>query len=687
MRAAELITKISELGGRLYLDAGELRLKAPKGALTDELRAELALKKQELIDFLTAAQSAEGKTRALIGPANRNEPLPASFSQQRLWFLEQLDPGKPIYNMPFSMRLKGALNKAALQGAFDDLVARHESLHTRFESDGQALLQTIDPALRTVVEYAVRHGVTQESVDDWVSACAAQAFDLRHGPLLRAHVLETSEHDYQFVIVMHHIISDAWSMSILLQELAILYEARCTGKQAQQRELAIQYADFAAWQQNWLQGAELERQTAYWSNKLAGAPPLLELPTDKPRPAIQTYRGDHLAVKLDVELTRRLRSTAQGMGVSMFMLTQAAFNILLARYSGTDDIIIGTPIAGRQHDELEPLIGLFLNTLVLRNDLSGNPSFAQVVDSVRKTTLAAYDHQDLPFEKLVEALRPERQLSYAPVFQVLFNLRTQGGGSAGLPGLAVEYGDIERHTAMFDLSLSIDETADSLLLEFEFATDLFKRDSIARMAAHYTNLLESVSTDTTRGIYELPMLDAAERQQLLVEWNETNFDYPADLTVHGMFEQQVLQRPDAIALRAGGTELSYAELNRRANQLACHLRELGAGPDMPIALGLERSIDMVVGVLGVLKAGAAYLPLDPAYPAERIAYMLADSRAPILVTQADLLANMPATTARTICMDELGAPGLRRRPSTCRNRCYGRQSGLSDLYVRIDRQS
>ncbi|MEJ2140408.1 MAG: condensation domain-containing protein [Gammaproteobacteria bacterium] len=427
MSAAELITKISELGGRLYLDAGELRLKAPKGALNDELRTELKLKKQDLIDFLTAAQSAEGKTRQVIKAADRNEPLPASFSQQRLWFLEQLEPGKPIYNMPFSMRLKGELNKDALQAAFDDLVARHESLRTRFESDGQTPLQVIDSTLRTVIESDIRHGAKQESVDRWVAECSAGPFDLQRGPLLRAHLLETAENDHQLVIVMHHIVSDAWSMSILLQELAQYYAARCREKTAQLPELGIQYADFAAWQREWLQGPELERQAAFWRNKLADAPPLLELPTDKPRPAVQTYVGDHLAVTVDVELTRQLRGTAQAMGVSMFMLLQAAFNVLLARYSGTDDIVVGTPIAGRQHGELEPLIGLFLNTLVLRNDLSGNPPFAELVDSVRKSTLAAYDHQDLPFEKLVDELRPERQLSYSPVFQVMFNLRAQGG--------------------------------------------------------------------------------------------------------------------------------------------------------------------------------------------------------------------------------------------------------------------
>jgi len=656
MTPAELITRISDLGGRLYLEEGELRLKAPKGILTDELRGELKAKKQDLIDFLAAAQSSTSKPETRIVQTSRDAPIPASFSQQRLWFLEELEPGNSIYNMPFSMRLKGELNKAALQAAFDDLVTRHESLRTRFEYEGEVPLQVIDDSLRTALQCEVQTGATKEDTERWRADCSALPFDLRNGPLLRAHLLQTGTQEYQLLIVMHHIVSDAWSMSVLIQELNHLYAVHCQGNRAALPELTLQYADYAAWQRDWLQGPELERQASFWRKKLDGAPPLLELPTDYPRPSDQSYAGAHLSVHTTEELTSKLRALSQSLGVSMFMLLQAAFSILLARYSGSEDIVIGTPTAGRQQSELESLIGLFLNTLVLRNDLSGNPTFRELLDQVRKNTLSSYEHQDLPFEKLVEELRPERQLSYSPVFQVLFNLRAQSGDSFAMHDLEVAFNEVERPTSMFDLALSVDEATDKLAMEFEYSTDLFERTTIERMARHFMTLLTGIVANPKSRIYDLAMLAADEKRQLLEDWNQTEQPYPAAGTLHELFQTRAKERPDAEALICEGEALTYAQLDRRANQLAHRLRELGAGPGILVALGTERSLDMVVGVMGILKAGAAYVPLDPAYPEERIAYMLEDSGAPILVTQSALLDDMPTDGIEVVCIDQMGEP-------------------------------
>ncbi|MGI9291061.1 MAG: condensation domain-containing protein, partial [Gammaproteobacteria bacterium] len=651
MKAAELITRVSQLGGRLYLDGGELRLKAPKGSLDEELREQLKEQKAAIIDFLHAAQASDLSAEPEIATVNRDAEIPASFSQQRLWFLEELEPGNSIYNMPFTMRLRGMLDLSALQVAVDDLVQRHESLHTHFAYQGERPVQVIDNSIRISVGHEKAHGLDDAKIAKWLAVNSAQAFDLYKGPLLRVDVLEVAEDDFRLLLVMHHIVSDAWSMSVLIQELTRLYAQHCGGEPANLPELQLQYADYAAWQRDWLAGPGLERQVAYWRERLADAPPLLELPTDRPRPASQSYRGDHLTVTTSARLTEQLRSLAQSEGMSMFMLLQTIFNVLLARYTGNDDVVIGTPVAGRGRTEIEPLIGLFLNTLVLRNDLSGNPEFASLLDQVRKTTLAAYDHQDLPFEKLVDELQPERQLSYSPIFQVMFNLRAQSGDAMSMHGLEVEFDDIERPTAMFDLALSVDEGADSMSMEFEFSTDLFDRDSIERMADVYLTLLEGIVANPRCRIHDLPILSDEDRQTLLVDWNATDFAYPDGLTVHALFEQSAAAAPDNIALWTEREELTYAELNRRANRLAGKLIETGAGPGTLIGISIERTAEMIIGMLATLKSGAAYVPLDPNYPADRVSFMLEDCQAPIVLSKTSVAADLPKTQAQVICLD------------------------------------
>jgi amino acid adenylation domain-containing protein len=653
MSPAELIAKINQLGGRLYLDDGELRLKAPKGSLDDELRAELKRQKQGLIEFLLAAQSASSKSDIAITRVSREEAIPASFSQQRLWFLDELEPGNSIFNMPWSMRLQGKLNVDALQSAFDDLVARHESLRTCFRSDGNLPVQNISASMPILIQHETRHGASDVQINDWATEHSAVPFDLQTGPLLRVYTLETATDDHRLLIIIHHIVSDAWSMSVLFQELSVLYAAHCQGQDAQLPELTVHYADYAVWQRNWLQGKELERQVSYWRNNLADAPPLLELPTDRPRPVTQSYAGNHLQLHGSADLTRQLQQLARPLGASMFMLLQTTFNLVLARYAGTEDIIIGTPIAGRRHAELEPLIGFFLNTLVLRNDLSGNPTFTELLKRVRKTTLAAYEHQDVPFEKLVEELRPDRELSHSPVFQVLFNVRAQTEGEIGLHELNVDFDHVERNTAKVDLALSINESSEGLAIDFEYNTDLFDESTMQGFASAYLTLLEAIAEDADRAIADLPLLTEQELTQreareLAARPATTFTEFPAS-----ELEQSVVDRFEAMAalhanrLAAHTEELSwtYAELNAQANRVAQTLLETSEQDQQHrVGVLLGQNVPMLAGLLGVLKAGMAYVPLDPEAPTARHQQIVAEASLSIIVTdgQHHELANQAA---------------------------------------------
>lgn len=453
------------------------------------------------------------------------------------------------------------------------------------------------------------------------------------------------------MLTFHHIIFDGWSFGVVQKEVAALYKAFSSGEPSPLPDLPIQYADYAVWQRQWLQGEVLESQLSYWKRHLAGAPAVLELPTDRPRPAVQTFAGRVLTFTLPKALLASLRSLSRREGVTLFMTLLAAFKVLLSRHTGQQDIVVGSPIANRTRVEVEGLIGFFVNTLVLRTDLSRSPTFREVLKRVREVTLGAYSHQDLPFEKLVEELRPERDLSHTPLFQALFVLQNAPMSPPELAGVSLQPYQVRRDTSMFDLSLFLYETEEGLYVAAEYNTDLFEAATIERMASHYRTLLEGVAADTGQPITSLPLLQEAERRQLLVEWNDTASEYPREQRLHQLIEAQVEKTPEAVAVVFEGQQVSYAALNRRANQLAHHLRRLGVGSEVLVGLCMERSVEMVVALLGILKAGGTYVPLDPEFPRERVAFMLADSAAPLLVTQQRLLPELPAHRAQVLCLD------------------------------------
>ena len=578
----------------------------------------------------------------------RDDP-PLSFSQQRLWFLDQLEPGNPAYNFPVALELKGSLDPTALQTALDTLVTRHESLRTTFPTVDSSPVQHILPQLHIPVQLADA-AASAESFERQLTHLTQLAFDLQAGPLLRATLLRHEDQLHTLLLVTHHIVSDGWSLHIMLTELAAGYRAHCAGESPALPKLALQFADFAVWQRNWLQGIELERQLDYWRTELADMPGLLELPADEPRPAEQSYHGSGLMHWLDKPLHAQLCELAAQQGCTLYMLLLAAFDVLLARYAAADAVVVGTPIAGRNRTELEGQIGFFSNTVAIPVSLQDDPDFIALMRKVRKATLGAFAHQDLPFEKLVEELRPERALSHAPIFQVMFVMQNTPQAELDFgPVLARSVG-VEMGIAKFDLLLEAAETDFGLRAGLQYNTDLFSGATIARMLEQFETLLRAVVADPTRPVSRLPLLDARERQRLLTDFNATQQALPV-MRLQQLVEAQVARTPDTPAVVFGSDQLSYAELNRRANRLAHELQQTGAGPGALVAICAERSIDTVVAVLAVLKSGAAYVPVDPDYPAERIAVMLSDSGACAVLTQTTLAAALPAHGAHTLCLD------------------------------------
>ena len=458
---------------------------------------------------------------------------------------------------------------------------------------------------------------------------------------MRARLLRLSTDEHVLLLSLHHIISDGWSMGVLVREVATLYEAYAVGAESRLKELNLQYGDYAVWQREWLRGEVLDQQLAYWRKQLAGAPPVLELPTDRSRPQVQTFRGAALPFKLSKELAEELRALSRREGVTLYMTLLAGLQTLLARYTGQEDISTGTPIANRRRGELENLIGFFVNTLVLRTDLSGNPTFHELVQRVKETALGAYAHQDVPFEMLVEVLQPERSMSHTPLFQVLFVLQNAPQEKLELSGLTVELLDIDSGTAKFDLMLSLEESENGLEGICEYSTDLFDEGTIRRLLEHFQMLLEGAVNNPDEHLSQLPLLPQAERRQLLDEWNATAERYPSDMCVHELFAQQAEQMSGDIAVVFEALQLDYRELNKRANKLAHRLRRLGVGAEQVVGVMLERSTEMIVGLLAVLKAGGAYMPLDPEYPQERLTFMLEDAGACVLLTQQSLVERLP----------------------------------------------
>ena len=590
-----------------------------------------------------------------IVPVPRDEELPLSFAQQRLWFIDQLEPDRSVYNFPAAVRLKGPLNLIALKQSLNAIVNRHEALRTTFPIVDGRPVQVIAPLLTLTLRMVDLRELPEPERESEVQRLAAneaqRPFDLAEGPLVRATVLQLGENEHVGLLTMHHIVSDGWSTGILVREMAILYDAFCSERPASLPVLPIQYADFAHWQRRWLEGEVLENELTYWKQQLLGAPPLLELPTDHPRPAAQTFRGAHQSFLLSKTVGDALKTLSRQEGVTLFMTLLAAFKILLHGYTNQDDLVVGTPTANRNRLEIEGLIGFFVNTLVLRTDLSGNPTFRELLRRVREVCLGAYAHQDLPFERLVEELHPARDLSRNPLFQAMFVLQNASQQAVELPGLSLSPVEVDTTTTHFDLTLHIVDTEQGLVATLAYNTDLFEAVTITRMLGHFRTLLEGVAYTPERRVSDLPLLTDAERQQLLVNWNDTRADWPKDLCIHQLFEAQVAQKPDAIAVVLEDQQLTYQELNRRTNQLANHLRVLGVAPEVPVGICLNHSIAMVVGLLGILKAGGVYVPLDPAYPKERLAFMLEDAEVPVLLTQEPLLPGLPEHNAKVVCLD------------------------------------
>jgi amino acid adenylation domain-containing protein len=621
----------------------------------DQRIADLSPQKRALLDLRLMKRGGTVINKQVIPRRGGSGPCPLSFAQQRLWFLNQFEPDSPIYNMPKAVRMSGALNAGALQQTLDVIVARHEALRTTFTSIDGNPVQVIaesQPIELTVIDLREWPEAQRDAeAQRWLEKEAQRPFDLVHDRPLRATLLRLDATEHVLLLTTHHIASDGWSTGVLISELVALYDAFADGQPSPLRELPIQYADFALWQRDWLQGEVLEAQLAYWRQQLGGSLPVLELPTDRPRPAVQTYRGAKQSLLLPKTLMEALQALSRREGVTLFMTLLAAFQTLLHRYTGQDDLLVGSPIAGRTRIELEGLIGFFVNTLVLRTDMSGNPTFRELLGRVREVALGAYAHQDLPFEKLVEELQPARDLSHSPLFQVMFILQNVPRAALELAGLTLTPVEVDSGTAKFELTLSMAESADGLRGVWEYNTDLFEAATICRLAGHFQTLLEGIVTDPAQRLSALPLLTDVERQQLLVGWNATQAEYPQETCLHELIEAQVERTPDAVAVVFDGESLTYRELNARANRLAHYLRRRGVGPEVLVGISLERSLEMVVGLLGILKAGGAYMPLDPAYPPARLAFMLEDSQAPVLLTQQRSVEGLLAPQAQVVCTD------------------------------------
>ena len=624
-----------ELGGHSLLGTQALaRLRAADGV---ELPLAALFANPTVADLAREVAKVSVSVRPPLKPRSEGlAALPLSYAQQRLWFLDQISPGTPLHNIASAFSLDGPLDREILARAFAEIVRRHATLRTSFTAVDGLPLQRVAPEGSLEIPFEDLSGLFPEARETAVRKRlreeARRPFDLTRGPLLRVVLLRLGPEEHALLLVFHHIVSDGWSIQLTLSELIAIYTAFAAGQSSPLPELTVQYTDYAIWQREWLDGSALAEQLAFWTEHLAGAPLVLDLPTDRPHPAAQTFDGATERIALPAELTAALSGLAIGERASLFMVLLGAFKLLLHRHGAQDDIVIGTPIANRTEPETERLIGLFVNTLALRTDLSGDPTFRGLLARVSKGTLAAYDRQDLPFDRLVEALQPERTLARTPVVQALFQLLNQPVQPGDASGFTIEALDPEAGIASFDLTFSLAESRGGLVGLFEYNTDLFDAVTVRALLSRFGTLLEGIAADPDRRLSELPLLSTAELRQVLHAGNDTAAEIP-QAPVHRLFEAQVERTPDAVAAVFQGERLTYAGLNARANRLAHRLRSLGVGPEALVGVSLERSLDLLVAVLGILKAGAAYLPLDPSYPAERLAFMREDSGA-VLVLDA-----------------------------------------------------
>ncbi len=629
-----------------------------RGELAEDFLGEGTWEVAEALGY--EREDRRGLTRIVAGRWRAGEPLPLSFAQERLWFLDQLDPGNPTYNIPLALALDGGLEVAALAASLGEIVRRHASLRTTFAAAEGHPVQVIAPASGSFLTLVDLDGLPPAAGEAEARRLGREAalrpFDLRRGPLMRAALVRLAAESHVALLNLHHIVADGWSMGVLMAELGTLYAAAVANARSPLPELPIQYADFTLWQRRQLSGDALEREIVHWRGTLAGIAPL-ELPTDRPRPAVQTFRGGGVRTALPAPLAANLAEIGRRQGLTLFMTLLATTVAVLARHAGQDDVAVGTAVANRGRAEVEGLIGFFVNTLVLRGDCSGDPSFATLLGRVRATALSAFAHQDLPFEKIVEELNPRRDPSRTPLFQVMFTLQEWGSEEVSLPGLRSRRIDPAGGLAKFDLSVGFGEAEHGLGGSWGFNRDLFDATTIARLAAHFEVLAAGAASRPEQPLSALPLLTAGERAQLLREWNDGVTIYPRGETIHTLFAARVTQQPEAVALEFGGETITYRELAVRAAGVAHRLRRLSVGPEVMVGLCLPRSTAMVVATLGVLQAGGAYVPLDLGHPRERLALLLADVGARVVVTEGRFLAQLPETAAAVLCLDRLDGPG------------------------------
>lgn len=639
MSTIDLINRLKTQGIALRLEDGKLKLKAEKGALNEALKAEIVANKAAIIDLLSTAQSGGDSGPALVA-AERNGDLPCSFAQQRLWFLDALEPGTSLYNMPFASTIVGNPDPALLQQALQTMTERHETLRTGFASVGGQPVQQISDQADIHLDIV---DARNNDIEKQLQALAGVSFDLTTPPLLKATLVQTADNSYILMLVFHHIIADLWSIDVFLNELSLLYASAVSGTAAALPPIDIQYADYALWQRDRLQGARLNQHLQFWKHRLTGAPEVLELPKDYARPAEPSFNGRYLEHEFDAGLSDSIKALAKTHNCTPFMVMLAAFNVLLARYTGAQDVVVGTPVSGRNQQALEKLVGFFMNTLVVRTEAEPDMQFAELLTRVRNETLAIRQHEDLPFERLVEELKPERDMSITPVFQVMFVWQEHAERRIDIPGLSIEPAAIVGHdTAKFDLSLFVADKGGHFAAGFEYATDLFAESTINNMLRHFDTLLKGIINQPNSTLADLPLLNDAEREHQITELSGREESY-SSLPVHQLIEAQVDRTPDAIALEASGTTLSYRELNTQANHLAQHLINAGLPTGAPVAVCGKRTAHTAIAALAAIKAGANYIPLDPEYPADRLAYMLNDCQPAWLLTDNDEL-QPPANT-------------------------------------------